>query len=176
MKAGYLFTLARMHRARESGDVVLENNLLDELDDLWAEMTDGQRMRINEISAKVARREISSRLLRYWRGCGYAHRAGPLPGTDIPRLAVIWARHSKQACLMSRKTIQSRPCHRRYSALVPSMRHDPLPASWTSFLFVTSKSFISVWRGIELRRFRDGFHHHEWFPPSLSCSHPWPLR
>lgn len=129
MKADYLFTLARMLRARESGDEVLENNLLDELDDLWAEMTDGQRIRINEISAKVARREISSRELRYWRGYVYAHRAGPLPGTDIPRLDEIWARHSKQAFLMSRKTIRSRPCHRRYSALVLSMRHDPLPAS-----------------------------------------------
>ena len=129
MKADYLFTLARMPRARESGDEVLENNLLDELDDLWAEMTDGQRMRINEISAKVARREVSSRELRYWRGYVYAHRAGPLPGTDFPRLDVIWARHSKKACLMGRKTIQSRPCHRRYRALVQSMRHDPLPAS-----------------------------------------------
>jgi hypothetical protein len=129
MKAGYLFTLARMHRARDSGDVVLENNLLDEQDDFWAEMTDGQRMRINEISAKVARREISSRELRYWRGYVNAHRAGSLAGTDIPKLDVIWARHSKKACLMSRKTIQSRPCCRRYSALVPSMRHDPLPAS-----------------------------------------------
>lgn len=129
MKADYLFTLARMLRARESGDEVLENNLIDELDDLWAEMTDGQRIRTNEISAKVARREISSRELRYWRGYVYAHRAGPLSGTDIPRLDVIWARHSKKACLMSRKTIQSRPCHRRYSVLLLSMRHDPLPAS-----------------------------------------------
>lgn len=129
MKVDYLFTLAKMLRARESADEVLENNLLDELDDLWAEMTDGQRMRLNEISAKVARREVSSRELRYWRGYVDAHRAGPLPGTDIPRLDVIWARHSKKAYLMSRKTIQSRPCHRRYRSLVPSMRHEPRPAS-----------------------------------------------
>jgi|688.fasta_scaffold636344_2 hypothetical protein len=109
MKTDYLFTLARELRARQSGDEVLENNLLDEFDDLWAEMTDGQRIRINEISAKVARREISSRELLYWRGYVNAHRAGSLPRADIPRLDVIWARHSKQACLMSRKTIQSRP-------------------------------------------------------------------
>jgi hypothetical protein len=43
---------------------VLENNLLDELDGLWAEMTDEQRMRINEISAKAARRETFWRELR----------------------------------------------------------------------------------------------------------------
>jgi hypothetical protein len=129
MKADYLFTFARMLRARDSGDEVLENNLLDELDDLWAETTDVQHMRINQISAKVARREISSRELRYWWGYVYAHRAWSLAGTDIPKLDVIWARHSKKACLMSRKTIQSRPCRRRYSALVLSMRRDPLPAS-----------------------------------------------
>lgn len=105
MKSGYLSTLARMLRARESGDEVLENNLLDELDDLWAEMTDEQRMRINDISAKVARREIFCRELRYWRGYVYIHPAGSLSGTDIPRLDLIWARHSKKAYLMSRKTI-----------------------------------------------------------------------
>ena len=129
MKADYLFTLAKMLRARELGDEVLETNLLDEIDDLWAEMTDFQRVKLNAISAKVARSEISLREIPYWRVYVYAHGAGPLPGIDIPRLDVICARHSKKACLMSRKTIQSRPCHRRFSALVLSMRHHPLPAS-----------------------------------------------
>jgi len=129
MKADYLFTLAKMLRARELGDEVLESNLLDDLDDLWAEMTDSQRVKLNALSAKVARSEISLRELPYWRVYVYAHGAGPLPGIDIPRLDVICARHSKKACLMSRKTIQSRPSHRRYSAHVPSMRHYPLPVS-----------------------------------------------
>lgn len=129
MKTDYLFTLAKMLRARELGDEVLESNLLDDLDDLWAEMTDSQRVKLNAISAKVARSEISLRELPYWRVYVNAHDAGPLPGIDIPRLDVICARHSKKACLMSRKTIQSRPSPRRYSALVPSMRHYPLLVS-----------------------------------------------
>ena len=129
MKADYLFTLAKMLRARELGDEVLETNLLDEIDDLWAEMTDFQRVKLNAISAKVARSEISLREIPYWRVYVYSHGAGPLPVINIPRLDVICARRSKKACLMSRKTIQSRPCHRRFSALVLSMRHHPLPAS-----------------------------------------------
>ena len=129
MKADYLFTLAKMLRARELGDEVLETNLLDEIDDLWAEMTDFQRVKLNAISAKVARSEISLREIPYWRVYVYSHDAGPLPGIKIPRLDVICARHSKKACLMSRKTIQSRPCHRRYRALVLSMRQHLIPAS-----------------------------------------------
>lgn len=129
MKADYLFTLAKMLRARELGDEVLETNLLDEIDDLWAEMTDFQRVKLNAISAKVARSEISLREIPYWRVYVYSHDAGPLPGINIPRLDVICARHSKKACLMSRKTIQSRPCHRRYRALVLSMRQHLIPAS-----------------------------------------------
>ena len=129
MKADYLFTLAKMLRARELGDEVLETNLLDEIDDLWAEMTDFQRVKLNAISAKVARSEISLREIPYWRVYVYAHGAGPLPVINIPRLDVICARHSKKACLMSRITIQSRPCHRRYRALVLSMRQHLIPAS-----------------------------------------------
>lgn len=116
MKADYLLTLAKILRARELGDEVLESNLLDDLDDLLVKMTYSQRMKLNAISAKVARSEISLRELPYWRVYVYAHSAAPLPGIDIPRLDVICARHSKKACLMSRKTIQSRPSHRRYNA------------------------------------------------------------
>jgi hypothetical protein len=107
-------------------------------------MTDDQRMRINEISAKVARREISSLEFPYWRGYVYAHRAGPLPGTDIPRLDVITARHSKQTYLMRRKTIQSRPSYRRYSTLLPSTRHYLTPAGWTGFLLVSEFKYVPV--------------------------------
>ena len=129
MKADYLFVLAKILRARELGDEALENDLSDELDNLWAEMTDSQRMKLNAISPKIVRSEISLRELPYWRVYVYAHGAGPLPGINIPRLDVICARHSKKACLMSRKTIQSRLSRKRYSALVPSIRHYLLPAS-----------------------------------------------
>lgn len=129
MKADYLFALAKMLRARESGDEMLESNLLDDLDDLLVKMTDSQHMKLNAISAKVARSEIALRELPYWRVYVYAHGAGPLPGIKIPRLDVICARHSKKACLMSRKTIHSRPSRRRYNALAPSMRHYPLSVS-----------------------------------------------
>jgi hypothetical protein len=129
MKADYLFTLAKMLRARELGDEALESSLLDDLDDLWVKMTDSQRMKLNAISAKVARSEIALRELPYWRVYVYAHGAGPLPGIKIPRLDVICARHSKKACLMSRKTIHSRPSRRRYNALAPSMRHYSLSVS-----------------------------------------------
>ena len=129
MKADYLFILAKMLRARELGDEALENDLSDELDNLWAEMTDSQRMKLNAISAKIVRSEISLRELPYRRVYVYAHGAVPLPGINIPSLDVICARHSKKACLMSRKTIQSRLSRKRYSALVPSIRHYILPAS-----------------------------------------------
>ncbi len=77
MKADYLFTLAKMLPARELGDEAVENDLLDEFDDLWAEMTDSQRMKLNAISAEVARREVSLRELPYWRVYVYAQGVGP---------------------------------------------------------------------------------------------------
>ena len=113
MKGDYLSSLAKMLLARELGNAVRENDLLDELDDLWEEMTYTQRAKINLLSSKIARREVSRPELPYWRRYVYARNEGPLVGVDIPGLDGICARHSRKACLMRRKTSESRPARRK---------------------------------------------------------------
>lgn len=65
MNANYLFMLAKRLRAGELVDEVLENDLLDELGDLWSGMICFQRIKLSIISAELARGKISLRELLY---------------------------------------------------------------------------------------------------------------
>jgi hypothetical protein len=103
--ATYLSVLSEMLRARELEDESEEDKLLDELDALWAKMSEAQRTHINKLSTELAKGTLSIHDLGYLRH--YEKRVGP----DLPYcrslLLQAWARRSRTSRLIKQKVRRS---------------------------------------------------------------------
>ena len=103
--ATYLSVLSEMLRARELEDESEEDKLLDELDALWAKMSEAQRTHINKLSTELAKGTLSIHDLSYLRH--YEKRVG----LDLPYcrslLLQAWARRSRTSRLIKQKVRRS---------------------------------------------------------------------
>jgi hypothetical protein len=94
-----------MLRARELEDESEEDKLLDELDALWAKMSENQRTHINNLSTELAKGTLSIHDLGDLRN--YKKRAG----LDLPYcrslLLKAWARRSWASRLIKQKVRRS---------------------------------------------------------------------
>jgi hypothetical protein len=104
--ATYLSVLSEMLRARELEDESEEDKLLDELDALWAKMSEAQRTHINKLSTELAKGTLSIHDLSYLRH--YEKRAA----LDHPHFRFFlpiqaWARRSRTSRLIKHKVRRS---------------------------------------------------------------------
>ncbi len=80
-----------------------ENDLLNKLDDLWAERPDTQRAKLNALSVNSIRVMMSWSGRSCWRGDVHDLGAGAMVDVDNQELDGICARHSRKVCSVRTK-------------------------------------------------------------------------